>query len=73
MNKRNEQFAKLFKWVAAVLVVATMFFLPDARLSSCAETDPMIIVSMGDSYSSGDGLEPYYGQDKSIEKRIKVP
>lgn len=71
MNKRNEQFAKLFKWVAAVLVVATMFFLPDARLSSCAETDPMIIVSMGDSYSSGDGLEPYYGQDKSIEKRIK--
>ena len=71
MNKRIRQFAKRFKWVAAVLLVVTMFFLPNACLSSCAETDPLIIVSMGDSYSSGDGLEPYYGQDKTIEKRIK--
>ncbi|MBP5660298.1 MAG: hypothetical protein J6X08_03070, partial [Lachnospiraceae bacterium] len=71
MNKSIRKFAKRFKWVAAVLLVTTMFFLPNACLSSCAETDPLIIVSMGDSYSSGDGLEPYYGQDKAIEKRIK--
>lgn len=26
-------------------------------------TDPIIVVSLGDSYSSGEGIEPFYGQD----------
>ncbi len=73
MKKRIIQFAKRVKWVAAVVIVAAIFFLPDACLNSCAETDTMIIVSMGDSYSSGDGLEPYYGQEKPMSKRITDP
>ncbi len=28
---------------------------------------------MGDSYSSGEGIEPFYGQDESIENRVKNP
>lgn len=29
-----------------------------------------IMVSMGDSYSSGEGVEPFYGQYESLEKKI---
>lgn len=40
-----------------------------ASLRAYAETtrdDPMIVVSMGDSYSSGEGVEPFYGQDSNV-------
>ena len=52
------------KWVAAVLCVTLVLLLPSMGTTSCAAEDPLVIVSMGDSYSSGEGLEPYYGQDK---------
>jgi lysophospholipase L1-like esterase len=29
--------------------------------------DPVIVVSLGDSYSSGEGVEPFYGQDGTRE------
>ncbi|MBQ9910070.1 MAG: SGNH/GDSL hydrolase family protein [Lachnospiraceae bacterium] len=28
------------------------------------DKDPIIVVSLGDSYSSGEGIEPFYGQNK---------
>ena len=41
----------------------TTFFQP---VNATADTDdnskPIIVVSMGDSYSSGEGIEPFYGQ-----------
>ena len=42
-----------------------------AMLLSCvavAEDGP-IVVSLGDSYSSGEGIEPFYGQDKPLFER----
>ncbi|MBE6726074.1 MAG: hypothetical protein E7576_12945 [Ruminococcaceae bacterium] len=30
--------------------------------ASGVPTDPLIVVSIGDSYSSGEGIEPFYGQ-----------
>lgn len=33
--------------------------------------DPMIVVSMGDSYSSGEGIEDFYGQGKSVYEKVK--
>lgn len=33
--------------------------------------DPVIVVSLGDSYSSGEGIEPFYGQDKPLYKKSK--
>lgn len=30
-----------------------------------------IMVSLGDSYSSGEGIIPFYGQDKTIQERVK--
>jgi len=32
-----------------------------------------IIVSLGDSYSSGEGIEPFYGQDKATAAKVKDP
>lgn len=32
-----------------------------------------VIVSLGDSYSSGEGIEPFYGQDESVEDKVKNP
>ena len=30
-----------------------------------------IIVSLGDSYASGEGIEPFYGQNHSIQVKAK--
>jgi hypothetical protein len=30
-----------------------------------------IIVSLGDSYSSGEGIEPFYGQDDPLSEKVK--
>lgn len=32
--------------------------------------DPFIVVSLGDSYSSGEGVEPFYGQNIDINERM---
>lgn len=32
--------------------------------------DPLIVVSLGDSYSSGEGIEPFYDQDKNVSERV---
>ncbi len=59
------------KWITAAVLLLAMFFLPVSGIDSFAAEDPMIIVSMGDSYSSGEGTSPYYGQDKPLEEKIK--
>lgn len=32
------------------------------------DNERQIIVSMGDSYSSGEGIEKFYGQDEDVSK-----
>ena len=32
---------------------------------------PLVVVSLGDSYSSGEGIEPFYGQDKALDEKVK--
>lgn len=34
-------------------------------------SDPVIMVSLGDSYSSGEGIEPFYGQSQSLDVKVK--
>lgn len=44
---------------------------------SCAakesKQESKIIVSLGDSFSSGEGIEPFYGQEENIKKRVNNP
>ncbi|MBQ3668992.1 MAG: hypothetical protein II920_07190, partial [Clostridia bacterium] len=40
-----------------------------ALFNCVAETGP-IIVSIGDSYASGEGIEPFFGQDLPVDAKI---
>ena len=44
----------------------TVSCMTGLTITVSAENDPRIIVSLGDSYSSGEGLEPYYGQSNKV-------
>lgn len=33
--------------------------------------DPVVVVSLGDSYSSGEGIPPFYGQDKPLAEKVR--
>ncbi len=35
------------------------------------DEDPFIIVSLGDSFSAGEGIEKFYGQDKELEEKVE--
>ena len=37
------------------------------------ENKQKIMVSLGDSYSSGEGIEPFYGQNEKISKKVNNP
>lgn len=41
--------------------------------ATAAEEDPCIVVSLGDSYSSGEGIEKFYGQDKEPAEKVQDP
>lgn len=65
-NNRKRLFLIMISLFVAVIIVIsvnhqTVYADPEAD-------DPMIVVSMGDSYSSGEGIEPFYGQDNSPYK-----
>lgn len=47
-------------FLAAVLLAGT---LPSRTSSAEAEDGSLIVVSMGDSYSSGEGVESFYGEE----------
>lgn len=63
-NKMKRRLLKMLSLLITVIITVsvthmTVYADPEAD-------DPMIVVSMGDSYSSGEGIEPFYGQDSPI-------
>ena len=68
------------KNIRKLIVRSTSALLGTAMILSCflqnvhaenGNIDPIIMVSLGDSYSSGEGIEPFYGQDKKISEKVK--
>ena len=58
------------------LAMATTLFISVFPLNASAaafSNDDRIIVSLGDSFSAGEGVEKFYGQDKPWEERVKDP
>ena len=39
--------------------------------SAVENEDPFIVVSLGDSYSSGESIEPFFGQTKEMSLKVK--
>ena len=65
----------LFIKIVSVLLI-TVIAASGALMHVYAENtnptleDPFIVVSLGDSYSSGEGIEPFYGQYKDIPDKV---
>ena len=58
--------------VLSCVVVMLLPYFPSPFPVQAKETDgSTIIVSLGDSYSSGEGIEPFYGQEKALEDKVK--
>ena len=63
--------------IAALLLITCMInamvlgVYTSASAANTANNDSKIMVSLGDSYSSGEGIEPFYGQSAEISKRVK--
>lgn len=53
-----------------VIAVSTSLFSVNAVESSDDAVDSVVVVSLGDSYSSGEGIEPFYGQEKSLSTKV---
>ena len=50
-----------------------MIFMRNSVSVYANDNEERIIVSMGDSYSSGEGIKPYFGQDEPIAQKVNNP
>jgi lysophospholipase L1-like esterase len=67
-------FAVLFVVILTFSMILTEFLTDNQTVLAFTDNnsrDPVIVVSLGDSYSSGEGIEPFYGQTKSLEDKVK--
>ena len=60
----------LTKIAAALLACTTLGAVLPAGVGASASSDPLIVVSLGDSYSAGEGIPAFYGQEKPWEQRV---
>lgn len=63
----SEKIAKLLKKSVCALLAAIMLTtsVVPAFAADSIGSDPLIVVSLGDSYSSGEGIEDFYNQNDS--------
>lgn len=53
--------------ISMLLVIVSVFsFLPVVGTAAENSIDPFIVVSLGDSYSAGEGIDPFYGPEKEL-------
>lgn len=52
-----------------MIIFVQIFILPNVGVQAYEKST--IIVSLGDSYSSGEGITPFYGQDLPTEEKVK--
>ena len=63
---------KIMISAASMMTLCASVLNPDYAIQANAKgiDDGMIVVSLGDSYSSGEGIEPFYGQEQPIQLRV---
>lgn len=67
--RKKRQLLKAFLPVLIIILLLNVF--PITSFADDNADQSGIIVSMGDSYSSGEGVEPFYGEDEDISERVK--
>lgn len=60
----------LLKGFVSKALAATMLLSLLPANAVAAGEDPVVVVSLGDSYSSGEGIPAFYGQEKAWEQRV---
>ena len=56
------------------LLIACLFVLVSCCGAAAEEAGKAgVLVALGDSYTSGEGLEPYFGQDAPMGQKCKNP
>ena len=73
INQRK-RIKKLFVFLAIVLLTVNIPIVPlsaEEKDNDNSVPSSKIIVSLGDSYSSGEGIEEFYGQDLQVEQKVK--
>lgn len=61
--------SKFFKWLMVLCFMLNVTFSHEVYAKNELDND-FVVVSLGDSYSSGEGIEPFYGQEKPIDEKI---
>lgn len=62
---------KVISILLGMIMICTMSPFSIISSSENVENSERIIVSLGDSYSSGEGIEPFYDQEKSMSEKLK--
>ena len=69
MKKRTLQ--QLLIFMASILFLSLLDSFSPINAYAYGKDEPIIVVSMGDSYSSGEGIEPFYGQKENDDPNGK--
>ena len=70
-NTTRRLSALLVITITLSLISSVFSFNVSATTNTEIDRDPVIVVSLGDSYSSGEGIEPFYGQEKVLAEKAK--
>ena len=54
-----------------VMIISCFVVNVNAAEDEDKKNDQLIVVSLGDSYSSGEGIPPFIGQEKKLKDRVK--
>ena len=72
----NKKIRQVIARSCAVILMVGEILSADLMIAYADENDNAsdhIIVSLGDSYSSGEGIEPFYAQDLPLAEKVKAP
>ena len=69
-NKSIRLFPRILSLILVFLMYVSIFPVPVSTKAADTSSD-RVIVGLGDSFSSGEGIEPFYDQDLPIEQKIK--
>lgn len=73
MNMQNLEILKKMLCMCFVGVILISIIPIICSATEESEDKMKVMVSLGDSYSSGESIEPYYGQDETTSEKVKNP
>ena len=65
-----KSFSKIIALITASIIGTTVLPLNAFAEETSPAAKPIVVVSLGDSYSSGEGNEPFYNQDLPLEIKL---